>query len=90
MGFEVFSVVDFAFMKVEQKEKEEGYHVAFHFQILDLLNIKEYMSMNLGEAKKYAQNFKVTIILYILVSHFTASFAAFKTIVVVLKVSDNL
>ena len=47
------------------------------------------MSVYISKAQQDTQNFKVVIILDVLVGHFTASLALFEAVVIILELPDN-
>jgi hypothetical protein len=76
-------------VQVEQKQQEKGDAIALHLYVFYLFNIKEDVSMDLGEAKQHAQNLQVAVVLDILVCYFSTTLAFFKAVVIVLKLTHN-
>ena len=51
-----FPVVDLWLMQVQQEQKEYGDHVALYSQVLDVLDIEEYVTVDLRETKEHTQD----------------------------------
>ena len=77
-------------MQVQQEQKEYGDHVALYSQVLDVLDIKENVTVDLREAKEHTQDLEIRVVLYELVSCDPASLALFKTVIVILEVTHDL
>ena len=85
-----FPVVDLRLMQVEQKQKEYCDHVALHSQVLNVLHIEKYVTVDLRKTKEHTQDLEIRVILYKLVSRDPASLALFKTVIVILEVAHDL
>lgn len=88
--FQELPVIHLGFVQIQQEKEGYGYHVTLDFQILDHVNIEKDVPMNLGEAEQNTKNFEVVVVLNILISYISALFAAFETVIIILKVSHDL